>query len=361
MKVLQVLTSAFVGGGPQAVLTLTQGLLAEGVNVSIAAPRGPMLDEFRKVGASVLEVRLGLSPTALPALGSVIRAAKPDVLHAHGKSAGLWGRLAARACSVPSVFTFHGLHHERYPGPLRRLYLALERGLARLTRAQVFVSEADALEAVALGITGPCGTVIRNGVDADRLQAEAMDREAARRALALPPGLFVLGTAARVDPVKRLDFLVEVLGGVPEDMGLCLLGDGPGRDALWRRARALGCQDRLILAGERPRAWRFLPALDLYVTASAREGCPLGLLEAMALGRPVLASDIPAHREILGEAPEQTARAELVAWVRHVRFLRGQADLRRRLGEQNRALVAERYRAADMVKAHLALYEAVRA
>lgn len=302
IPVLEVLVSTQPGGGPEHVLALATHLGARGFAPVIAGPHdGVLFDRFGAAGLEVVSLRTDrLRAATLVRLARLIRARRIRLVHSHGKGAGLYGRLAARAAGVPAVHTFHGIHFERYPPPLRAAYLAMERALARWTAAVVNVSAVQETEGLALRLfTAAQSRVVPNGIDAGALVAGALDRGAARSELGLDDRVAVAGCVARLDPVKGLDVLVRAIAGVA-GVTLVLIGRGPERSRLATLAADIGLGERVRFAGEIAGAARLLRAFDVYASASGKEGMPLAVLEAMALGLPVVASDIPAHREILG-------------------------------------------------------------
>jgi glycosyltransferase involved in cell wall biosynthesis len=335
------------------VLSLSSRLRDHGFAPVVAGPAGGTLAAvFRDAGVEVIDVPTDrLTPGAIGRLVQVIRARGIRLVHTHGKGAGLHGRLAARAVGIPAVHTFHGIHFEGYAAPKRATYLALERALARLTAAIVCVSAAEHAEAVRLGVlSAGRGRVVPNGVDIAAVEAGALDRGAARQALGLTADGRYVGAVARLDPVKGLDVLVQAIAQVPGS-GLVLIGAGPER----ARLASLAGAHRVRFAGEIVGAARLLRAFDACVTASAKEGMPLGVLEAMALGQPVVASDIPAHREVLGEDyPGLSARSP-EAFARVITRVIGEPGLAEALGARNR-LRANDFDLERMVEGTVKIY-----
>ena len=144
--------------------------------------------------------------------------------------------------------------------------------------------------------------VIVNGIDVRRIALAATPRPAARKALGLEPDALVVGTVARFDPVKALDVLLRgfaVLAAIQPTARLVLIGDGPEARRLRALARSLGIDAQVRFAGVVADASRLLPALDLYASASRREGLPLALLEAMACGLPVAATRVSGHVDVV--------------------------------------------------------------
>jgi glycosyltransferase involved in cell wall biosynthesis len=305
LRVLELLVSTGLGGGPAQVRELVRHLAPAELAVTVAGPSGgPYARIFGDGGTPFVEIatdRLGIGPLA--AVLRLVRRGRIDLVHSHGKGAGLYGRLAARRAGVPAVHTFHGIHYAGYPAGLDRLYLALERRLARMTEAIVYVSESEARDAAGLGLAPPGGThVIVNGIDVRRIALAATPRPAARKALGLEPDALVVGTVARFDPVKALDVLLRgfaVLAAIQPTARLVLIGDGPEARRLRALAGSLGIDAQVRFAGVVADASRLLPALDLYASASRREGLPLALLEAMACGLPVAATRVSGHVDVV--------------------------------------------------------------
>jgi glycosyltransferase involved in cell wall biosynthesis len=302
LTVAQVLVSSQPGGGPQHVLAVAVGLRARGWRPLVAAPPGgAMLERFREAGVETVPLRADrLSPLTLLRLVRLIRARGVRLVHSHGKGAGVHGRLAARLAGVPAVHTFHGLHYERYAAPVRAAYLALERRLSAATRVVVNVSRAQEQEGLARRLfTARQSRVILNGVDVARLGARALDRWDARAALGLPQSAAVVGTAARFDDVKRLDLLLRAAAAPGATHALALIGAGPEEPALRRLAHDLRLGPRVTFAGEVPEAARLFAAFDVFAAPSRKEGLPLAVVEAMALGLPVVGTRVGGIGDVI--------------------------------------------------------------
>ena len=353
IPVLEVMVSTSPGGGPSQVLSLAPRLRALGFAPIVAGPAdGALAPAFREDGIEVVDVRTDrLASRAIGTLVQLIRARGVRLVHTHGKGAGLHGRLAARAAGIPVVHTFHGLHFESYRAPARALYLALERALGRITAGFVCVSSAEHGEATRLRLIPPGrGRIVPNGVDVAALEAAALDRVAARQALGIDPDTVTIGAVARLDPVKGLDLLARAMAHL-KDVQLVVIGAGPERSRLAR----LAAPARVRFAGEIVGAARLLHAFDACVTASAKEGMPIGVLEAMALARPVVASNIPAHREVLGADYPALAPRSPVEFAEAVAEVVGNRDLAEALGRRNRRRVAD-FDLAAMVDATARIY-----
>jgi len=344
--ILQLLVSTRPGGGPQHVALLGRGLQARGWQPIVAGPAdGVLFDGLAKAGIETVKLATNrLRPSTLARVVGLVRERRISLVHSHGKGAGLYGRLAARITGVPAIHTFHGIHFERYAAPARAAYLALERRLSAWTAIVVNVSRTQEREGLALRLfTERQSRVVQNGVDVARLTATALDRREARRELGLPGDAMVVGTVARFDAVKHLDVLLRAVARVP-DVILVLVGDGEESARLRGLAGSLSLGPRAVFAGERVDAARLLPAFDVYATTSHKEGMPL------------LASDIPAHREVLPPASPGLFAGDVDAMAAALARLAGDAAARAALGAENRMRARSEFDAREMVGALHALY-----
>jgi glycosyltransferase involved in cell wall biosynthesis len=258
-----------------------------------------------------------LQPFTLLRLVRLIRAHGVRRVHSHGKGAGVYGRLAARLVGVPAVHTLHGLHYERYPGPARAVYLALERRLSSIARTIVNVSRAQEVEGLGLGLFTPGQSrVVLNGVDVARLAATALEQRDVR----------------------------------------VLIGDGPETARLQQLAADLGVAHRLRL-GEVPEAARLFPAFDVFASPARKEGLPLAVVEVMALSLAVIASDIPAHREVLGEPCDGLVVGTAEAFAARLSSVLANTGLRSRLGAENRTRARSEFDVRNMLVGLETVYE----
>ncbi len=363
IRVLELLVSTRVGGGPKQVFEAIRLLPRDEFTWIVAAPDdGPYFARFAGI-ATMHALRLDrLDVPTLIRVVRLIRAERVDVVHSHGKGAGLYGRLAAAWSRVPAIHTFHGIHAAKYGTVGERLYLALERALARLSYAIVNVStsQARAGDAVRLWPAGRA-VVIRNGVDTAAIRSLVARDSLDRRSLGVADGGPVIATIARLDPVKGVDVFVKAVARLADrHPGIRALVVGAGQEdgRLRTLAAELGAAARIVFAGEIADAVRVMPAIDVYVSASRAEGLPLGVLEAMACGVPVVATRIPAHEEIF-----EPAGAGLLATVDDPAGLAAaidrvltDADLRAGLSRRARETVDADWDVAGSARALGALY-----
>ena len=235
---------------------------------------------------------------ALAHLCRVMRAQRPAIVHTHTSKAGIVGRLAARLTGVPAVIHQpHGhIFYGYYGGGRTAFYVALERVAARWTDRIITLTERGTDEhlARAIGRREQYRTV-PSGVPTAALRAAAPTRSVARARLGLSDDAFVVAGLGRLVPVKGFDLLVAALrplaDAVPTSR-LVLIGDGPQRDELHAAARDLGVGGRLLITGITPDIADWLAAADVLAAPSRNEGMGRAIVEAMALGLPVIGAEV---------------------------------------------------------------------
>jgi glycosyltransferase involved in cell wall biosynthesis len=286
-----------------------------GCEVSAVCAEGPWTAQVRAAGVPVYhaDLRRNLSPLAdlgaLVALVRLFRRLRPHLVHTHTPKANLLGRLAARAAGVPVVVaTEHGFFFYGLNGPSRAFWMALARLGAALSDL-VFVINQEDLATARSGAVGPAGRyeLLAGGVgvDLERFKPASPELRAnARAGLDLPPNVPVAGIVGRLDPSKgQADFLAaaaRVRSRLPASRFLVVgPSDRHGREAYEAQAAALGLSGAVTFAGMRTDMPAIYAAMDLVCLPSRREGLPVVLLEAAAMGLPAVASDIRGCRDVV--------------------------------------------------------------
>ncbi|ACN15099.1 glycosyl transferase (group 1 family protein) [Desulforapulum autotrophicum HRM2] len=225
---------------------------------------------------------------------------KPDILDAHFVwPDGVGVSLLARELGIPYVITLRGKLYECIKISSQRKQCA---DALKNAAAVISVSGLMAGEAIKLGVDKDRITIIPNGVDTDVFSIK--DKRMCRQKLDLPMDKRLLVTVAHLGHRKGHHEVIQALAGLPDDVNLVLVG-GPAQGGTAEELKALankaGVGDKLILTGPQPyeRIPLYFGAADASVLASYREGCPNAVLESLACGTPVVASDVGAVRDIL--------------------------------------------------------------
>lgn len=368
IAVLELLSTSTPGGGPKQVYDLVRELPKSEFELVVGAPRdGIFFERFQALGLRVVEFppsRLGLRHLLLAI--RLIRQFDIAVVHTHGKGPGLYGRLAAWWTGAPAVHTFHGIHYTNYSPIGRWLYLALERQLSRLSRTIINVSTSQAAEGLGLRLfKAEQNAVVVNGIALEEISRAMSESPVCRDDLALTAADVMLGCISRFDTIKRLDVLlaaVQRLAGRLPRVTLLLVGAGTEEDRIRRLTFEMGLQDRVIFTGFLENPARVYPALDLYVTASQKEGLPLSLVEAMCAGLAVVATDVPGHRDVVihGKTGLLVPPNDSAALADAILSLISDPVRRRAMGEAGRRRALEEFGIRLMVDATAAIYRRAR-
>ncbi len=295
-----------MGGPALHVAYLTEGLAGRGYDTTLVAgslARGEDSMAFVAEGRGVEVVKIDelhreISPfrdlVAVFRLARLIRAERPQILHTHTAKAGAIGRLAALVAGKDAppivVHTFHGHVLHGYFDPVRtQVFRLLERFLARTSTALIAVSPQVRDDLVALHVApAEKFTVVRLGIELDeRVAIDEEMRAEARRVMGIPPDRFAVGWVGRMTGVKRTDDVVRAFAALRArgvDACLCIVGDGPDRDQVERRAHELGVIRDCLFLGYQEDVARFFAVFDAFVLSSVNEGTPVVAIEALAAG-----------------------------------------------------------------------------
>ena len=313
-KVLHLITRLELGGAQQNTLYCTRHHDRDRFDVELIAGCGGLLDDE---ALAIPDARVQLVPwlkhaisppfdlLALIKLRNYFRRAGIDLVHTHSSKAGILGRLAANLAAVPAVVhTVHGWSFNPTQTALQRgLYTSLERLAASMTDRILVVAANHVDSGLRQGIGRRSQyDVVRSGIDRRRYSAPAKPRDELRRELGFGAQDFVVGTIANMKAQKApVDFAVTAAKAYARNpaMRFFFAGDGEQMPDVRRRVEADGLQDVVQLLGWRDDVADLLHAMDAFVLTSRFEGLPRVVLQAMAAGRPVVATAVDGTPEVV--------------------------------------------------------------
>jgi glycosyltransferase involved in cell wall biosynthesis len=238
----------------------------------------------------------------LPLFKRLCREARPDFLVAHfAFPDGYAAALLARREKIPLLIKARGSDLHLFTRSRLRRHMTLS-ALRQADRA-VVVSEAMSEHLASLGFPADRIVIMPNGVDRERFHPR--DRDACRRALGLEPGAYTFVFVGQLRPIKGLSTLIDAFAGLGETARararLLIVGDGELREVLARTVRTRGLESCVRLVGPLPHedVPQWIGACDCLVLPSLTEGYPNVLVEALASGRPVIASRVGGIPEIV--------------------------------------------------------------
>jgi glycosyltransferase involved in cell wall biosynthesis len=301
--VLHVLNTLQTGGAEYLVLNLARVLDRRRFPMFVCSLQGDgeIGHELRGLGVPtfVLQRRVGIDPFLLPSLVGLIRRHQVRIVHTHNVAPWLYAGIAAR---LTGAAVCHTEHSSLFPE--QRALKKAEWVLAHLTKAVICDGEDVRRQLVEEQRLSPRNVVtVYNGVDT-ALYGRPVDRAGGRRALGLDERAPVVGTVARLEPVKDQASLLEAFAQVGARIPtarLVVVGDGSQRAALEEQARQPALAGRVLFLGRRADVASVLPLFDAFVLSSVSEGLPLTILEAMAAGLPCVSTAVGAVPEAIVE------------------------------------------------------------
>ncbi|MBI5881505.1 MAG: glycosyltransferase [Elusimicrobia bacterium] len=365
MKILFVSTSTTVGGAEKTLYTIAT-LLDPGRHevcgvVSVKVP-GAYCRRLAAAGFPThsLDAPSRASWKDIDRLAALIRETRPHIVHAFMYQAIQMCRIVKRWHGVP----FKLISSPRVNYRTRTLWTKLlDRALKGADDMLVAESKASRDYLVRwLGYSADKVRIIHNGVDLAGCPISKLERRQKRLELRLAADDVLIGSAGRLDEQKGFDTLVAAMGALGKRPIRCVvLGEGPARPRLEARIRRLGIERKVMLLGERDDMTSWLSALDIFVLPSLWEGLPNALLEAMAVGLPVVASAVDG----VVEAVDSGKNGLLVppgrpgALAAAVAKLAADPAARSRMGEAAKETVTRRFNLIDMMASYERAYAEV--
>ncbi len=332
------------------------------VHVVALTRGGAFADELTQQGArlTVLGKRWKFDPVAMWRLRRLIKAEQPDIVHTWLFTANAYGRLMVgrRMKTRPKLIV-----SERCVDVWKAGWqLWLDQKLIGRTDRLIGNSIAVADFYKSIGYPTDRITVIPNGIDVP--EPTPFDRDALLAELEIPRGVPVIGFVGRMARQKRVDDLVFAMALVAilrPDAHMLLVGDGPERDKLMKFARDINIDSHTRFTGHRADAAKLLRIMDLFWIASDFEGQSNSIMEAMAAGLPVIATDIPPNRELVvdGETGFLVRVGDRAGFQQFADRILADLELARRLGDAGRERMREHFSIENMVAAHARLYREV--
>jgi glycosyltransferase involved in cell wall biosynthesis len=318
--------------------------------------------EVRRVPL-VRSVRPASDLAAYRAVRRLLKDDRPSLLHTHMAKAGSIGRSAALSSRSRPVLvhTFHGHVLEGYFKPsLREVFLRTERFLARRTDALIAVSGEVRDELLELGIGKPGQwRVIPLGLDLSGfMQPSGPLARPLRDELGLDAEDVLLGIVGRLVPIKDHATALRALARLPRNVHLAIVGDGEDRPKIAELITSMRLGDRVHLLGWRMDMPEVMSSFDVVILSSRNEGSPVALIEALASGVPVVATDVGGVRSVVtpGESGYLVPAGDATSMAKAISVLLDDPDRRRRMGAAGRAHVRNRFDQGRLVADIRSLY-----
>lgn len=364
MRVLFITTHLNIGGIPVYTVSLAKALSRLGNGVAIASGGGKLVTELESAGILHINIPIKTKSALNPALFfSAIKlrytlSAKrytPDIIHTQTRVAGVVGFYLSRLFRIPFVTTCHGFFRNNIG---RRFFPSWGSRIIAISSAvqQELISEFNLNEKKI--------RLIHNGIDVLQFSKILTEEEkiSSKRKLGIPSDNYCLGVISRLVAVKGVAYFLRAFAKLVDTnqylLTALIVGEGRMKDDLKNLAKDLGVSDKVIFIGSIYPAFEPLSIMDIFVFPSIwEEGFGLSILEAMAMGVPVVAFDTGGVSDIIRKPEARSQKPELTIYecgilvelkdidglCEAMSLLLQDADLRKRMGESGRRIVYERF------------------
>ncbi len=364
IKVLECIRQGQIGGGESHLLSLVENLdrsIFEPVVLSFT--NGPMIDRLKQMGVEthIIHTERPFDISKWRKVKKFIRQKQFQLVHAHGTRANsniLW---AAKSLNIPVVYTIHGWSfHPDQKLLVRNLRIWGEHYLTSKSTVNISVSKSNQQTGKNY-IQSFQSVVINNGIDLRKFNPDAEHKDV-RRELGISASTTLLLFIARFTSHKQPLSLIRAFGkAVQQNQSLHLLmvGDGDEKEQAVKLIKDLNLETKITLHPFRQDVPAVLAASDIFVLPSLWEGLPIGLLEAMTMGKAVIASNVDGTSEII-EHEKNGLLVETDDLINNTAGalvrLSGNKELQKTMGINARATITEKFNAANMTREIEQLY-----
>lgn len=378
-KILYVVTKSVWGGAQRYVFDLAINLPKDRFEVIVAAGgNGQLFDKLRAASIRTItipglhrDVNIFKEILSFWNLFKIFRDERPDTIHLNSTKIGGLGALAAFAAKLTTynlqlttIFTVHGWgFNEDRPLPIRAVIFLISWLSALFQDKIICINNAD-FKVAKKFIPRRKLALIFNGIG----PIDFLPRVEARNFLAQKIGrpiaedVILIGTTAELTKNKGLEYLVTALPrlNLGTHKGLTLMiGEGEKREKLQKQMNMLGLQDIIFLLGFIPDAARYLKAFDIFALPSLKEGLPYTIMEAMAAGLPVIATNVGGIPDLVehGKTGLLVSPKDVIGLAEAIKMLMQNKIMRKEFSSLARQTIKTRFQLRDMIEKTIACYD----
>lgn len=307
INILYIIFNSKIGGGPEHLYNLLKFADRAKYRFYVIAPNdGIYFNKFSDY-STVIEMDLRHHYLFnMFRISKVIKDKHISICHAHGRGAGMYGRPIKIFCkNVKSIYTYHGIHYFEERFVINDIiFLFIEKIFKYFTDANIAVSRKEYEESIRIGLGEKNKSyIVYNGVDLTKFNQYPRGKEyLLNDGININENTIVLGCVARFDPEKGYVELIKAVKKVEKiyhNIILLIIGDGPERKKIENEIQNQKIEDKIFLLGFRQDIPQLLKCIDIYVSASYKEGLPYALIEALASETLVVATKTTGNDEII--------------------------------------------------------------
>lgn len=346
-----------------------------GYEVEVAAAPVGFKDEIEKEGFKVYPVPFSRNPFSLSNIRAffmllhLMKKKKYIMVHTHTPVASFLGRVAAKIAGIPHiVYTVHGFHFHEYGSKLKNfIYYHLEKFIGKFTDVLITINTDDYKIACEKNLI-PHGRVVYIkgvGVDTAKFSPETAIRNNLMQGYIKEFGIkkdeFVIISIAALSREKNIIDVIsamDLLKKKGKNFRLIIVGDGKLKDRLKEFVVLKDFSDNIIFTGRREDVPELLSISNVFITCSVREGLPVSVMEAMAMGKPVIAYDIRGVRDLIidGETGFLVPFRNVKSLTEKILFLYKYPDVCKKIGEKGRERTEKEFSLNVIIKQMKNLY-----
>lgn len=358
MKVLYLITRSNWGGAQAHVFDLMNHAVKKGNEcILVVGENGELTERAKEIGIKVCivpslvrEISIYKDIKAIRDVSLIIKNYKPDLVHAHSSKAGIIGRIAAKICNIPVIFTAHGWAFTDGVSTIKRVvYLQIERIFSRLSDRIICVSEYDRQLALKHKVAKEEKLItIHNGVNAFEISDSNSNREKV-----------VIIMVARFSPQKDYKTLLLALKDINQPIEVLLVGEGELLEYSKKLASQLNLNEKVKFLGMRKDVRKLLSRSDIFVLASNYEGLPISIIEAMSAKLPIVASNVGGVSELVehGSNGFLVPRGSVKDLNDKLNVLITNKDLRQKMGKESYKKYKNKFTIERMLDKTFKVYE----
>ncbi len=357
IRVMQAIRQGKVGGGETHMFELVSRM-----DKSVFSPEvlsftpGPMVDQISKMGIPVhiIETERGFDWKIWGRVKKLLINQKIDIVHAHGTRANTNVFWAARNLKLPLVYTIHGWSfHQDQSKLVKNIRMLSEWFLTSQTTSNICVSFSNQQDGVKK-FNMKNSTVIFNGISTEKFDPTGKYADI-RKELNIPEEKTLIGYIVRITMQKDPMTLIEAMKMVMEvtkDVFLLVVGEGDLKEKIVQMTRDYGLSSHVVFENFRQDVPDILHATDIYCLPSLWEGLPIGILEAMSMGKVIIATPIDGTKEIIIDnenglfVPQQNPRLLADAIIK----VHKNKQLQKKLSENAIKTIVEKFTISEMVE-----------
>tara|TARA_B100000212_G_scaffold107586_1_gene79938 strand:+ start:1816 stop:2910 length:1095 start_codon:yes stop_codon:yes gene_type:complete len=291
IRILMISSSSALGGGVKHMFTLGENLKND-FEIFYALPYNDDFSEYLKINNHINISERKLSIKDILKLYKFIKINSIDILHAHGKGAGLITRIVNVFLLKKLIYTFHGIHCDFNNLFLKNLYIQYENLMGKIDTKKIFVSKSEMKFAKSLSINLNNSVVINNGVE-NKIRIKLLNNKIKEDT----PKKFNVISICRLETVKNINEILRIAKLIPH-IDFTILGDGQ----LWNDLNHQIFVEKIenvFLKGKKENIFEYLYSSDVFLSTSLYEGLPLSVLEAMSIGLPIIASNVRGNSDTI--------------------------------------------------------------